>query len=143
MMSFGRLAWSCALIVSIGICLRAQDTPTLNETIKPLYFETIAYPLAARLTRVQGVVVVRVRLTDEGKVVSSTAISGAKSLIPGCLANSKKWLFQPNAEKTAVIVYSFRIEGLCNLPCPSQSRFDPPNLMTITIGDPVVDHAGK
>ncbi len=141
MMSSGGLA-ACSFLV-VGACLMAQDTTVLNETIKPLYFEALTYPLAARLTHVQGVVVVRVKFDDEGKVTWSTAVSGAKSLIPDCIANSKKWIFQPNAEKAAVIVYNFKIEGLCNLPCASQFRVEPPNLVVVTTGDPVVDHSGK
>jgi TonB family protein len=131
------------LSIVIGSSLLAQDAPLMDETVHPLYFETLSYPLSARLTHVQGVVVVRATLDSEGKVVSATAISGAKSLIPDCLSNAKKWLFQPIPEKTVVIVYHFKIEGLCNLPCPSQFIFSPPNLATITMGNAVVDHLGN
>lgn len=82
------------------------------------YFETLEYPLRARLAQTQGVVVVRVKLDSEGKVVSSAAISGAKSLIRECLSNSKKWLFRPNPDAAAVIVYQFKIEGLVQPPLP-------------------------
>jgi TonB family protein len=128
--------------VGLGSCLSAQqDGTVLDDEIKPRYFETLTYPLAARLTHVQGAVVVRVKLDDKGKVVSSIAVSGAKNLIQDCISNSKKWRFRPNPEKAAVIVYEFRIEGLCNLPCSSQFAFRPPNVATITIGEAVVDHS--
>jgi hypothetical protein len=130
------------LIIALGTCLTAQDAPILDETIKPLSFESLGYPLVARLTHVQGVVVVRAKLDAEGNVVSSTAISGAKSLLPDCLSNAKKWRFQPNIEKTAVIVYHFQFEGLCNV-CTSQFRFEPPNIATVTIGEQVVEPSGK
>jgi outer membrane biosynthesis protein TonB len=127
------------LLFSIAGHLLAQNAPVLDESIKPLHFEPLSYPLAAKLTHVQGAVVVRVRLDREGNVVSSTPVSGAKSLIPECLSNSKKWRFQPAPEGTAIIVYLFRIEGLCKQPCTSLFRFDPPNLATITTGNPVVE----
>jgi TonB family protein len=117
-----------------------QEGTVFDDEVKPLYFETLTYPLAARLTRVQGTVVVRVKLDDKGGVVSSIAISGAKKLIQECISNSRKWRFRPNRDKTAVIIYEFRIEGLCNLPCLSQFAFRPPNIATITMGEPVADH---
>lgn len=127
--------------VTIASLLRSQEPIIFNESITPLFFETVAYPLTARLRRVQGTVVVRVRLDGDGKVLASAAISGTKSLISDCVENAKKWRFKPNAERAAIVIYRFKIEGLCNLPCPSQFRFEPPNLAIITIGDPVVDHA--
>jgi hypothetical protein len=79
--------------------------------------------------------VVKVTLDGDGRVVESTAISGAKYLIPECLANSKKWLFRPNANKAAVIVYNFRIiNGFCNS-ITSQSTFQAPNFLSVTSCD--------
>lgn len=127
------------LLFSMAVCLLAQDAPILDESIKPLYFEPLSYPLAAKLMEVQGTVVVRASLDREGNVVSSTALSGAKSLIPECLSNSRKWRFQAVPERAAIIVYVFRIEGLCRQPCTSLFRFDPPNLATVTTGHPVVE----
>jgi hypothetical protein len=134
---------ACALILSCTLFAGAQDSLVLDDTMKPLYFETLAYPLTARITHTQGVVVIRAKLDDDGKVVSATAISGAKDLISDSLSNSKQWLFQPNANKSVILVYQFKIEGLCKLPCPSHFTFSPPNLATITIGNPIVDHTAK
>jgi len=132
---------TCCL--AVWVVSGQQDATVLDEQIKPFSFEDILYPLAARLTHVQGVVVVRVTLSADGPVVSSQAISGAKSLIADCIANSKKWRFQPSSGKTAIIVYDFKIiEGLCNPPCASHCTFRPPNMVTIVIGEPVVDHSG-
>lgn len=114
-----------------------------NESIQALYFADLAYPLAARFGHVEGVVVVRARLDEKGGVVTSTAISGPRALISDCLSNSKKWRFKPNAEKAVVIVYRFTFEGLCNSPCASQFRFEPPNYVTVATGNPVIDHSGR
>jgi TonB family protein len=134
-----RLSLGLGITLLSACLLHADESGTvLNEDIKPLSFETLEYPLAARLTRVQGVVVVRVTFNEEGRVTESRAVSGPKSLIADCLANSKKWRFQPNSAQTAVIIYQFRIEGLCISGCPSRSTFWPPNLITVVTGDPVV-----
>ncbi|MSV28819.1 MAG: hypothetical protein EXQ52_08740 [Bryobacterales bacterium] len=139
-----RLFVTQLLLICIGSCLAAQQDGTVFDSeIKPLYFETLTYPLAARLMRIQGAVVVRVILDDKGNVVSSMAISGAKRLVPDCVSNAKKWRFRPNVNKTAVLIYEFRIDGLCNLPCSSQFSFRPPNIATVTTGEPVVDHSGQ
>ena len=132
-----------ALVLTNCVCCSAwQELPILDEDVKPLYFETLAYPVMARISRIQGVVVIRVMLSDDGTVVSARPISGPKELIPECLANSKKWRFEPTPDKMAVIIYEFRIDGLCQLPCASQFTFRPPNSARITTGEAVVDHAG-
>src|SRR5262249_606885 len=121
--------------------LTAQDLPVLDENVRPLYFESMTYPLSARLKHVEGAVVVRVTLEGDGKVKAASAISGAKSFLSDCVSNAKHWRFQYNSQHPALIIYQFRIEGLCNLPCPSQFTFRPPNVATVTIGQPVTDHS--
>jgi hypothetical protein len=111
-----------------------------SESVRVLYFEDLKYPLVARLNRVQGAVVVLARLDEEGNVIGSAVITGPKELIGPCESNIKKWRFQPNPEKVAVVVYRFKIEGLCNLPCASEIHFEPPNFVSVTTGEPVVDH---
>jgi hypothetical protein len=78
-------------------------------------FEDLVHPASARDSNVQGAVVVRATLDDGGNVVDVFALSRSRALIPGCLANAKKWKFQPNPEKIVIIVYDFRIEeGECH-----------------------------
>lgn len=143
MMTISKRAWLVVLIASVQACLLGQDGPVLDETVKTMHFEALTYPLAARFAHIQGNVVVRARLDDQGRVTSSEAVSGAKGLIPECLSNSKKWRFQPNPQKTVFIIYRFKFEGLCNQPCSSQFLFEPPNMALITIGEPVVDHSAQ
>jgi outer membrane biosynthesis protein TonB len=126
------LLLASALVLVPGPVTAQQQEPVRDEDVKVGHFEDMKYPPAARLAPVQGAVVVKVRLDDEGRVVESTAISGAKYLIPDCLANSKRWRFQPNASKSAVIIYDFRIiQGLCNS-MTSQFTFQPPNFVSVT-----------
>jgi TonB family protein len=122
------------LIISPFNRLMAQQEGTVNdEEVRIVDWEELKYPPNARLARVQGVVVVRVTLDDGGRVVGAVAISGNKGLIPDCLANSKKWRFEPNSKKTAVIVYQFRIEnGFCHDYGSSHFVIRPPNFASIT-----------
>lgn len=108
-----------------------------DDQISVLSFSEMHYPRMAQVAHIRGVVVVRVQLDETGKVVSSAAISGSKVLIPDTLANAKKWRFQPNAAKRAVIVYEFLIpEGICD-PNEKSSQSDlfifrKPNVASIT-----------
>jgi hypothetical protein len=111
-----------------------------EEDIGVVYFHDLVYPLAARLKHIVGVVVVKASLGSKGEVLAVEALSGSPALVPECIANVKKWRFRPERTRTVIIVYQFVIEGLCNLPCPSQFEFRPPNLAIIRMGEPVVDH---
>jgi Gram-negative bacterial TonB protein C-terminal len=121
------------LVLAPDSAITAQQENTVkDEDIKIVSFEDMRYPPLALLERVQGVVVVRVKLDDKGNTIEAEAISGPKLLIPDCLVNSKKWRFRPNSGKTAVIVYNFReTYGLCNAKT-TQFSFLPPNFATIT-----------
>jgi len=80
-------------------------------------------------------------LDDNGRVVNVIALSGPQSLVSASEQNARQWRFQPKSGKTAVIVYQFLIQGLCQLPCASQFLFTRPNFATITIGEAVIDHS--
>ena len=126
---------ACAQLLSV----EQEGSPVVySEDIKPVYFEALSFPVSARLSHTEGSVIVRVNLGPDGEVLSSSAISGPKALIQDCLANSRKWRFRPNSQKAVVIVYQFRFTGVCAGPCPSQFLFYPPNVATITVGEPVV-----
>ncbi|MFI5090834.1 MAG: energy transducer TonB [Terriglobales bacterium] len=134
------------IVLSIAACsgVRAQQIGTvtvIDKGIKAVDFEDLKYPLLAQYAPLEseGVVVVRVNLDDEGKVVEAMAISGNDILIPDCLANVKKWRFQPNPAKTAVIVYNFRmLQGECKS-ASSVFAFQHPNFVTIVGCMPIIE----
>jgi TonB family protein len=129
-----------ALFLAATLGLVGQDQPIFNEDVGIFDFVPLDYPLVPRLAHVQGAVVVKVKVDSEGSVTSATAVSGPKQLIPDCLSNAKKWRFRPEKSRDVVIVYIFKFEGLCQLPCKSLFSFSPPNVATITTGDALVDH---
>jgi TonB family protein len=112
----------------------AQQEPVVHDKdIRVVDFVDLTYPMIADSAHTQGVVVVRVKLDDSGKVVQAEAISGADLLIRASVDNAKQWRFEPNSQKAAVIVYNFRIEGFCHPGAAgSQMIFYPPNLAEIT-----------
>jgi hypothetical protein len=53
---------------------------------------------------------------------------GHPILLTACVLSAQKWRFRPNAQKKAVIVYDFRLDG----EGPGQTILEPPNFVTIT-----------
>ena len=126
------------LLLATTLSLFGQDKPILNEDIGIVDFEILDYPRIAMLARVQGAVVVRVKVGSDGSVAAATAVSGPKLLITDALSNARKWHFRPEKSRDVVIVYIFKIEGLCNGSCPSSFSFSPPNVATITTAEHVI-----
>ena len=106
----------CLFAISPLAWVQAQQDSSLSDKdIKVASFEELIYPALARSARIQGAVVVRVRLDDQGKVMEAAAVSGHELLAITSVTNVKKWRFEPNARKTAVIIYNFTIiDGRCN-----------------------------
>jgi hypothetical protein len=106
----------CLLAISPLICVRAQQDDSLSDKeIKVVSFEELHYPALARTARIQGVVVTRAKLDNQGNVVDAVGVSGSGLLLPISLENVKKWRFEPNARKSVIVVYNFTIlEGRCN-----------------------------
>ena len=93
-------------------------------------FKELRYP---SLGTAQGVVVVRVKLDNQGKVVNAEALSGAPLLVQPSVVNAKTWRFKPNSQKAAIVVYNFRVKGVCfSANWSSQMILYPPNFAVIT-----------
>ena len=127
-------------IVSFCYAQNQDERPISDADILVIDFEELAYPPVARLASREGTVVVQVALDESGRVVEAKALSGHDLFVPRCLENVKKWRFQPNARKAALIVYDFRIGGRCSSSANSSSHFDfyERNLAKITGCAPVV-----
>lgn len=133
---------ACSLTIVAGPSLTAQtpDAFVPDDSVKVAHFESLRYPLVARVTSVQGIVVVKAMLDKEGRVSSVEPLSGPRQLVADCVANASKWTFHPTGAKTVIIVYDFRIVGLCDQDCSSQFIYKPPNMAVITAAAMVVDH---
>ena len=92
--------------------------------------EALDYPPLARCARIQGRVVVNVKLDDNGRVASAQIEKGHPMLAPAAVANAKKWRFRTNV-KEAEIIYDFEIDDSCT---ENSRRFnyEAPNLARIT-----------
>ena len=121
------------LVISSFNHLSAQDDTTVSDKdMRVVHFEELNYPTFARAAHIEGVVVVRVILDDQGNVVKALAISGNEYLIRDCIPNAKKWKFQPNSRKMAIIVYNFVLPaGACGS-VTSLFMLQGPNFATIT-----------
>jgi TonB family protein len=121
------------IAVRLGATVGTQREPTtFDDEIKPISFEDLAYPAVAQDAMIQGVVVVSAELDESGNVTDAKALSGQRMLVAAAAANVKRWKFVPNARKNVVIVYDFRIEGICNKARPTLFRLRHPNFAQIT-----------
>jgi TonB family protein len=129
------------LLVGARSASSARQEETLHDdNVKLVSFEDLSYPPAARMARIQGIVVVKLKLEDDGRVSSAFAISGNKALIPDTLSNARKWKFAPNSQKSAVIVYEFRLtDGACHDNSHSFFQLIHQNFASITACDAVIN----
>ena len=112
----------CLLIgaVTVGAATAAAPAAQSDELlddkdVKLVSFVDLDYSPIAKSARVQGVVVVRVDLDEQGRVRQAVALSGPNILATDSIANARKWVFKPNARRRAFIVYDFRLEmGVCH-----------------------------
>jgi outer membrane biosynthesis protein TonB len=91
----------------LALCLPALSKPQQDQAVTDkgdvnvISFEEMEYPHTAYYAHLQGHVAVRVKLDGQGKVSDAVAISGLPFLTSPCVENVKKWVFKPNASKTA------------------------------------------
>lgn len=105
-----------------------------DKDINVVQFEELKYPAIAEYAPFEsdGVEVFLVSLDDQGKVVQVEVLFGNNVLVPDCLANLKKWRFQPNASKRAIVVYNLKqSSGTCKT-ASSVFTLRLPNLVTVT-----------
>jgi TonB family protein len=121
------------IVHAYGLFAQEDEKTIYDKDINVISFEEMRYPPIARQARIQGDVVVLVKIDSGGRVTSANAISGAKLLIADTLSNAKKWHFRPNAGQAAIIVYDFRIaEGTCNSSEQNHiSAFREPNILVV------------
>jgi hypothetical protein len=142
----GSVALQCARLLPcfIFLCVApganqypSDDDPVLNENVEALHFERMAYPIGAKTTHVEGAVVLRASVDAQGRVSGAAPLSGPRALVNETEENLKKWTFSRPRGAKVIIVYWFRLRGLCELPCPSGFEFYPPNLVVVTAGNPI------
>jgi hypothetical protein len=112
---------SLFMITLLAFCRSSSAKPQQDQAVTDtgdvnvVRFEEMEYPHLAYYTHLQGPVAVRVKLDEQGKFSEAVAISGLPLLASPSVENVKKWLFKPNASKTALIIYNYKIlEGRCN-----------------------------
>ena len=120
------------LLGSISYAEEKQSTRIKDSEIRVFSYQAMNYPPLALQTRVQGVVVVLLKLDNEGSVVDASALSGSDLLVDSCLASAKKWKFQPNANHKVIIVFNFRLSYAFGCE-PESSLFtlDYPNFVSV------------
>jgi TonB family protein len=127
------------IILGFASVCNSQEVTVNDKDINVIHFEALEYPNFARAAHIEGVVVVRVVLDEHGDVTKVSALSGKEPLVPSCIANVKKWTFQPNTGKVAIVVYNFTMPtGACGS-VRSLFMLQGANFVTITGCPPAVE----
>jgi TonB family protein len=120
-----------SLFLGILFCLFSFATFAQEKKPKVLKYEAPKYPPAAKATRADGTVVVKIEIDKDGKVISSVAESGHILLKKTCEAVSKNWIFSKDKviEKREVkINYIFRVDDKAET---EKTRFKKPYTIEI------------
>ncbi len=133
-----RMSWGSFFLIFAAITTDNQSArgarPASDEAVRVLHFETMVYPIYAQVRLIEGVVVLRASTDGDGRVTGVTELSGPKALLSATKENLTKWRFGSPKPGTAVVVYWFRIRGVCEPPCHSGTEFYPPHIMVVTTG---------
>lgn len=91
-----------------------EEKPVSDSDVKVIDYTELSYSSIARYAGIQGAVVVRAQIDDQGKVVDATIISGPEVFRLDCLNNVRKWRFEPNPRKSVIVIYNFSLlDGRC------------------------------
>jgi hypothetical protein len=108
-----------------------------ENTAPVIHFQRVKYPLYAQVRGIKGVVVLTVHLNASGYALRVEPLSGPPALLQEAVASAKAWRFDASKSRMSILVYWFRIQGLCEPPCESGFEFYPPNLAVITTGSQI------
>jgi TonB family protein len=89
--------------------LPRESLPTLIRRVEP------EYPIEALRQRIEGPVVLKVLISEEGAVYSVRAVTGNRLLVPAAIAAVKQWQYRPRMvysqprEAEAIVVVKFSL----------------------------------
>ena len=132
-------------VVLVGVSLglaggqpRPQEPREAAATAVAIHFERMVYPLNAKVRSIEGAVVLRGEVDGEGRVSKVSALSGPETLVAESCDNLKKWTFESPRPGAVIVVYWFRILGICEGACPSNFEFYPANIVVVSTGHQIM-----
>jgi TonB family protein len=108
-----------------------------GEETSVKHLVALDYPPLAAQAQIQGEVVVKCAINDDGRVKNAEVVSGHPVLAKDARENAAKWAFNPatgsgGESRVFTLIYRFRLEGVCFAPnCTSSFSFDYPNQATV------------
>lgn len=128
------MAFRSWLIVAVFL-LSAPARGGEETSVKHLV--ALDYPPIAAQAQIQGEVVLKCTVNDDGQVKNAEVVSGHPVLAKDARENAAKWAFSPAAgsrgeSRVFTLIYRFQLEGVCFAPnCTSSFSFDYPNQATV------------
>ena len=114
-------------------CLASLDAPN--------------YPQLAKTARIQGAVVLKIKINEQGNVTSATSVSGHPILKDAAIANVRTWRFTQPADGKPVemeVTYKYIIdEAGRGSPCPNFRVYGASNIEIYNVPYPVLENTSK
>jgi Gram-negative bacterial TonB protein C-terminal len=129
------------LVLGGWLLLQVSATPA-----KPCvqHAESMVYPILAWKARIQGAVIVHIRVDESGHAILTKTSEGNQLLVAAAERNILVWKFRTTNEPVEPfdVIYDFYIKGEpVEDPRPStRVLFDFPNRVEISVPPPVCDH---
>jgi TonB family protein len=103
--------------------------------------ESLEYPQIARLARIEGEVVLDIKVAQDGKVLTAKAVSGHQMLKRAAEENIRKWVFDSKTTTDLRFTYVFKLElPEVNYLPPPKMILDLPEKVTVISRVPARDH---
>ncbi len=108
------------------------------------HVRSLDYPEVARSARVQGRVVLQLRVSRDGRAMSVAATSGHPILRRSAEENVKTWVFEGGEESELEVEYEFRLEEpkVYYRP-PTTTTFELPSKVLVVTNLPLPSHSSQ
>lgn len=126
------LLFSRAMILAAcAMCLYGREGVFVKHLV------SLEYPPLAAQAQIQGEVILKCIIGEDGRVSSAEVVSGNRLLSQSAQENALKWLFdvaevKERGPREFRLIYRFHLEGVCLAPhCTSVFSFTYPNLVIV------------
>jgi TonB family protein len=135
------LRWQCGL-ASVLFFLSAMALYAQTSDISVQRYEVPGYPAIAKTARIEGDVLLQLKLAPNGDVVDAKVISGSRWLQQASLDAVKKWKYYCKSCKYGEpfehqITFAFRSDTKLDYRDVSV-EFKLPSKITVTVGPPLI-----
>lgn len=130
-----------ALTLLFGCHLIQRDNSIKNLVVKRVTIPQ--YPSIAAIARVEGKVVIKIKVDEKGKVVSTETVEGSRLLRKAAEEATQAWLFEPTGKSSELqeekLTFIFKLMPPDTQFSELSSTFNMPNTVEIRASIPKLE----